>query len=123
MLEKLEREPRAADELSGYSALATTSILLSGVGGGLIGWPLGQAAAGEDPLWVLAAIGGGLIAVGIPLAIVADNKVESAVDAHNEDLNRLGWMQPTWTIGRQARTVEMCEVEAPTAEAPPSASF
>jgi hypothetical protein len=84
MINKLEQEPAAREELSGYRVIATTSLILAAAGGALVGWPVGQAIADkEEPLWALAGVGGGLIVVGIPLAIVADNKVDSAVDAHN----------------------------------------
>lgn len=63
------------------------ALILSAAGGALLGWPLGQAIVGEeDPMWALAGVGGGLIAVSIPFAVVADNKVDNAVDAHNERL-------------------------------------
>jgi hypothetical protein len=53
-------------------------------GGALVGWPIGQALAGEDkPLWVLAGAGGGLIAVSIPFSVAASNNLVNAVDAHN----------------------------------------
>lgn len=84
MMDKLEKEPAAADELSGHGALSTTSLLLSVAGGFLVGWPIGQAIGGQDkPLWVLAGVGGGLIALSIPFAVIAENKVANAVDAHN----------------------------------------
>jgi hypothetical protein len=105
MLDKLEKEPEAADELAGYGAFATTAVILAGAGGALVGWPIGQAIGGEeDPLWVLAGVGGGLIAVSIPLAIVADNKVENAVDAHNRHVGAP-------TAGIRVRELDAAEVE------------
>ena len=106
MLSKLENEPEPADHLSGHGALSVSAVLLGGSGGALVGWPLGQAAVGnDDPLWVLAGVGAGLIVVAIPLAIVADNKVESAVDAHNLSLhgrlNALFASAPDLQIPRQ----------------------
>jgi hypothetical protein len=87
MHSKLENESGPAEELSGQTALAVSSLVLAVAGGGMVGWPLGQAIAGEnEPLWVLAGVGAGLIVLSIPLAIVADNKVENAVDAHNRRL-------------------------------------
>ncbi len=84
MLEQLHKEPQPDDELAGQSAFAVTSIILAAVGGALIGWPIGQAIAGkEKPLWPLAGVGGGFIAVSIPFGIVSANKVDNAVDAHN----------------------------------------
>lgn len=94
MISKLEEEPEADDELSGRGALAFFGTFFAGVGGGLVGYPLGRAAAGaDDPPWILAGVGGGLILIGIPLAVMADNKVENAVDAHNRQLE-LSDVQP-----------------------------
>jgi hypothetical protein len=85
MLEKLDREPVASEALSGYGALAPISWVLAAAGGGLIGWPLGVAAAGGDnPPWAAAGVGAATLVVGLVLAAIADNKVESAVDAHND---------------------------------------
>ena len=39
-------------------------------GGALIGWPLGTAIAGGDPVWYLAGIGAGLIGVGVLFEIL-----------------------------------------------------
>jgi hypothetical protein len=104
MREKLEREPEAAEELAGYGAFATTAMILAVAGGALVGWPLGQAIVGkEDPLWVLAGVGGGLIAVSIPFAIVADNKLGNAVDAHNRRVGRPPGMdaaRPVWVASQ-----------------------
>lgn len=84
MMSKLEQEPEAAKELSGHGALRLTSILFGVAGGGCVGYPMGKALAGsKDPPWIAAGVGVGLIAVAIPFAIVAENKVENAVDAHN----------------------------------------
>lgn len=83
MLKKLERHPAASDELHGYRALSTGGMVLAAVGGGLIGWPLGQAATDVDPNWELAAIGGGLALVALILGVVADHKVSNAVETYN----------------------------------------
>ena len=92
MIEKLEQEPEASEELSGAGAFSAIAVLSAAVGGALIGWPIGEAVAGnDDPKWVLAAVGGGFVAISIPFAIVADNKVENAVDAHNR---RVGAAKP-----------------------------
>jgi hypothetical protein len=91
MIAKLREQPGPGEQLSGYTFLATTSVLLAAIGGGLVGWPLGEAIAGkEDPLWALAAVGGGLIVVSIPFGIVASNKLENAVDAYNR---QFGWQR------------------------------
>lgn len=118
MMSKLEQEPAAKDELSGHDALSTTSVVLATAGGFLVGWPIGQAIAGKsDPLWALAGVGGGLIALSIPLAIIADNKVEAAVDAHNRSVGAGGIQfrqsTPDWT--HFAASPGVCRIERVTA--------
>lgn len=89
MIAQLEREPEAADELSGYGGFHGAALVTGAVGGALVGWPVGSAVAGNDnPPWVMAGVGAVLIVLAIPAAITADNKLESAVDAHNARLGR-----------------------------------
>lgn len=59
-------------------------------GGYLIGYPVGMAIGGkQDPVWTLAGIGAGLIAVAIPVAIHSNKFSRNAVAAHNEQLGAL----------------------------------
>lgn len=68
-------------------AMAIPAQILGGVGGALLGWPLGEAAGGSDhPHWVLAGVGGGVAAAGIALGFWADAIFEDAVKAHNEQV-------------------------------------
>lgn len=84
MREVLETEPEASPYVARSKVLATTSLVLGAVGGALLGWPLGQALGGaERPLWELAAVGGGAIAISIPLGVWSDKSWSLAVDAHN----------------------------------------
>ena len=48
--------------------------IFAGIGGALIGWPLGTALGGGEPMWELAAVGGGCIALAIPLVIVGKKR-------------------------------------------------
>jgi hypothetical protein len=83
MLDALEREPAARSDVQAGRTAFTISRILAGLAGALIGWPVGQAIAGKSADWVLAGAGAGILAVAIPLAIVASADVEDAVDAHN----------------------------------------
>ncbi len=71
------------DRAKGNYSLAS---LISGIGGGLIGWPLGTKLAGKEPNWNLALAGAGLIAVSIPLASSAHNKAKKAIDLYNSSI-------------------------------------
>jgi hypothetical protein len=85
MQKKLELEPEAREQLSGHDGFAVVGIGLAGAGGAMIGTPLGMSAGGADnPPWILAGIGAACAVLGIVLGVVADNKLENAVDAHNQ---------------------------------------
>jgi hypothetical protein len=57
-LEHLEKDRAAAPAASRYKTLMVVTTGLAAVGGGLIGWPLGQQLAGkEKPIWPLAYAG------------------------------------------------------------------
>ena len=66
-------------------AKSTTGIItvLSYAGGFLIGYPIGAMLGGGQPNWTMAAIGGGLIVVAIPIASSADKNLLKAVQAYN----------------------------------------
>jgi hypothetical protein len=66
----------------------TFSMLFSGTGGFLIGWPIGTAIGGGDPNWALAGIGAALVAIGLPLSFSSDNKLKSAVEIYNSSLRQ-----------------------------------
>jgi hypothetical protein len=83
MLQKLEREEDSASDASRARVLRIIATGLAAVGGALIGWPLGQKIAGQDPMWPLAYVGAGVAVVSLPLGIWADASVAGAVEAHN----------------------------------------
>ncbi|MCM4151535.1 hypothetical protein DHD05_08035 [Arenibacter sp. N53] len=63
------------------------SIILSGIGGGLTGTPIGTSIAGGDPNWTLAGIGIGCFAIALPIAISTDKNIKQAVENYNSSLN------------------------------------
>lgn len=56
------------------NVLTITGNVFAFVGGGLIGWPVGTLIGGGEPEWILAGIGAGCIAIGIPLAIIGTKR-------------------------------------------------
>jgi hypothetical protein len=86
MLTELAQEPEAKPDVDKAKALATISLVLSGVGGALVGWQLGAWAGGADVDWRIAAAGGATIAVALPLAFWSDSSVGAAVESHNRNL-------------------------------------
>ncbi|MEP3838675.1 MAG: hypothetical protein ABJM36_13565 [Algibacter sp.] len=63
------------------------SGVLGFVGGGLIGWPLGNALGGGEVNWTLAGIGAGLVIVAIPISSSSNKKINQAVELYNASIN------------------------------------
>lgn len=83
----LASKPESSSDISIAKAMRVVSVLMGVVGGGLIGWPLGQALAGErDPKWALAGVGAGLAVLSIPISALAVYSTDNAVKAHNRSL-------------------------------------
>lgn len=61
--------------------------VIGGVGGGLIGFPIGTAIGGGKPNWTLAGIGAGLVGISIPISSNVKKKVKKAVEIYNSSLN------------------------------------
>lgn len=70
---------------NGYGTVAQ---LLSGAGGAFIGWPIGQYISTGKAEWQLAAIGTACVAVAIPFAILAENKLNKSVNIYNSNINK-----------------------------------
>jgi len=61
-----------------------SGAVLAGVGGALIGWPVGQSIGGaEDVNWELAYVGGGIAVFGIILSVMAEKSYNKAVNCYN----------------------------------------
>ncbi|NNE25597.1 MAG: hypothetical protein HKN09_02025 [Saprospiraceae bacterium] len=69
---------------SGYSLASVFGF----IGGGLIGWPLGQAIGGGDPNWTLAAAGAGIVFIGIPINSTAMKNAKQAANIYNSALSK-----------------------------------
>lgn len=65
---------------------STFALILSSVGGFLVGWPIGTAIGGGDPNWTLAAIGAGLIVISIPLYQSAKSKARQGMNTSDGEL-------------------------------------
>ena len=84
MLTVLERERRSAAAVSTARTLHAVTLILASAGGMLAGWSIGEAAMGKErPTWELAVAGGAALGLAIPVAFWAEERVDSAVDAHN----------------------------------------
>lgn len=79
-------------------SLSDLSFIISAIGGGFIGAPLGKAMAGGDPKWVSAGIGGGLVLSALQLYSVSANKAKAAIDIYNKSLSNNTSNKPTFNM-------------------------
>ena len=63
-------------------------IIFGGIGGFCIGYPLGTLLGGGDPIWFIAGIGVGFLAIGIPIAITGDRRLAEGVVLYNQGLQQ-----------------------------------
>ena len=83
MLSLMEKDSEEFELMSSGKSTGGLVTVLSTIGGGLIGWPLGTYLGGGEPNWNIALIGGALVVISIPFAIGADNDIKKAVEMHN----------------------------------------
>lgn len=62
------------------------SSVISGIGGGLIGWNIGTAIGGSDPNWIMTAGGVVLAGIGFPIAMKGYKQAREAVSLYNKSL-------------------------------------
>jgi hypothetical protein len=85
MRDRLEQRPESASDVKRAKVVGTIGVILGGVAGGLIGWPVGQKLAGQQhPLWPLAYAGAVTFAVAIPFGVWSDASLDRAVEEHNQ---------------------------------------
>lgn len=65
----------------------TISSIIGGVGGFMIGYPLGTALGGGKPNWTMFGIGAGLVVISIPISNKCVKQVKSSVDIYNGGLS------------------------------------
>jgi len=83
-LENLMKTNAEASKI--FKSVKTTNVFLSILsysGGFCVGYPIGQAIGGGDPIWEMAAVGAGLIIIAIPIANGLTKKMNKAVDVYN----------------------------------------
>jgi hypothetical protein len=64
----------------------TVAAIIGGVGGFMVGFPIGTALGGGEPNWTMAGIGAGLIVVSIPITQSFNKKAKLAVKSYNGGL-------------------------------------
>lgn len=82
--EQLAVNPKAAGIFKSARSSESLGAVLGGIGGALIGYPLGTALAGGEAEWTLAAVGAGIIVLSFPIYSSAGRKAETAIAFYNE---------------------------------------
>jgi hypothetical protein len=83
----MEDNPEALDIMVKAKNRHVLSSIVSGAGGFLIGLQLANTIIGGEPNWTMAAIGGGLVIVSIPIYSKSYKLSSGAVNIHNSQLH------------------------------------
>ncbi|QTE22025.1 hypothetical protein [Polaribacter cellanae] len=83
MQEVMKNNQEAFDLVKSAKSNQTWGMILSGIGGGLIGYPIGTAIGGGNPKWVLAGVGAAFIVATIPIIKGFNRKTKKAVELYN----------------------------------------
>ncbi|QNM85467.1 hypothetical protein H9W90_14965 [Polaribacter pectinis] len=85
MQEIVKDNQEAFDLVKSAKSNQTWGMVLGGIGGGLIGYPIGTAIGGGDPEWALAGVGVAFIVATIPIVKGFNRKTKKAVELYNAD--------------------------------------
>lgn len=78
----------AYQQIKSAQSTNTLATIIGGVGGFMVGWPIGTALGGGKPNWTMASIGAGLIVVSIPINQSFNKKAKQAVEMYNSGLHK-----------------------------------
>ena len=84
---KMKSNDQAFKQIQSAQGTYGLAAVIGGVGGFMVGWPIGTAIGGGDPNWTLAGIGAGLIIVSIPITHSFNKKAKQAIDTYNSGLH------------------------------------
>jgi len=103
----MRKNPTAYEYIKKARFNHTMTTALGGIGGFMIGFPVGVALAGGDPEWLMAAIGGGVILIAIPVGNAASVNTRNAVREFNAGLHDAAFhpRKPQLNFGTQQNGV------------------
>ena len=81
----LQENPNAYSEIKKAKSFSNAAAITGFSGALLLAFPLGTAAAGGDPEWIMAAGGAALIIASIPLNSAFRNHTMNALDIYNNN--------------------------------------
>jgi hypothetical protein len=85
LVNAMKPNEQAYKEIKSARTTYVFANIVGGIGGALVGWPVGAAVGGGEPNWTLAAIGAGVIIVSIPISIKFNKQAKIAVNTFNSD--------------------------------------
>jgi outer membrane lipoprotein SlyB len=80
----MESNPQAYTYIKSARTNYTWANIVGSIGGFMLGYTLGTSAGGGNANWTVGGIGGGLVAVAIPLTIRANKQAKEAIVTYNE---------------------------------------
>lgn len=86
LVNTMKPNDQAYQQMKAAQATNTLATIIGGVGGFMVGWPIGTAIGGGEPNWTMAGIGAGLIVVSIPITQSFNKKAKQAVETYNGGL-------------------------------------
>jgi len=100
LVKALQPNEQAYQEIKKAQSSYTLASIIGGVGGFMVGWPLGASLAGGEANWTMAGIGAGLIVVSIPISSSFNKQARSAVENFNAGLKPVAfWDQHELKVG------------------------
>ncbi len=87
LVKAMENNPTAYTLMKKAQSNTMLAAVTGGLGGALIGFPIGTAIAGGKANWTLAGIGAGLAAISIPISAKANKNARKAVELYNNSLD------------------------------------
>lgn len=102
----MKNNQQAFDLMESAKSNKIWSSIVGGIGGALIGFPIGTAIGGGDPEWTLAAVGAGFIAIGIPISNGYNRKTLKAVELYNQGFKDVSFQfQPEFNLNLKGSTI------------------
>lgn len=86
LVNAMKPNEKAYNQIKSAQSTYTLATIIGGVGGFMVGWPIGTAIGGGEPNWTMAGIGAGLIVVSIPISQKFNKQAKQAVDTFNSGL-------------------------------------
>lgn len=80
--------PESVKEIKRAQTNMVMGSILGGVGGALVGYPVGTAIGGGKANWTLAAAGAFAILVSIPFSVAANSHTTKAVRIYNDGVRK-----------------------------------